>query len=142
LSEKKKKRGKTRTQAKFHYGCVQGMKQSFAHFSPKYAEVLQARKRTRPRLNADGTRHKVDSVFWSCESCGREVTGKEGGLEVDHRDPVIPIGKHYSEMSMQEIFERLDCPRHNLWAICQECHEVKTAHEKALRKESREQRHK
>jgi len=133
--EKKRRKGKSRTQAKFHYACVQGMKQAFAHFSPKYATVLQARKRTYPRYLADGvTRHKVDAVFWSCEKCGLEFTGGDGGLEVDHKSPVIPVDKHYTDLSMQEIFERLDCPIGNLWAICETCHDAKTAEEKALRK--------
>jgi 5-methylcytosine-specific restriction endonuclease McrA len=135
VAGKKSKRGKSRTQAKFHYACVQGMKQAFAHYSPKYGEVLQARKIRRPRFLADGvTRHKVDSVLWVCESCGAEVPGSEG-LEVDHIEPVIPVDRHYSEMSMQEIFERLDCPRENLRAICENCHAEKTSREKALRRE-------
>jgi 5-methylcytosine-specific restriction endonuclease McrA len=129
------KRGKSRTQAKFHYACVQGMKQAFAHFSPKYAQVLQARKLKKPRFLADGvTRHKVDAVFWDCECCRTLVPGSEG-LEVDHKEPVIPVDKHYTDMTLQEIFERLDCPIENLWAICENCHSEKTAREKALRRE-------
>jgi len=130
----KKKRKKKRTQNKVRNATIQGMRKAFAHFSPTYLEVVEKRRITKPRYLKDGiTRHKVDEVWYSCSICNK----LEKKLEVDHLDPVAPIGKSYKDMTLDEIYERLDCPITNLQGICKECHENKTALEKIKREEAK-----
>jgi hypothetical protein len=120
---------KKRTQAKFENGVISAAKVSFARNSPKYGEVLARCRVTRPRMLKDGARGKVDEVWSRCEKCLELVKD----IEVDHRQPVIEIGKTRRDYTLDQIIARLDCDISNLQALCISCHDEKTAMERELR---------
>lgn len=66
-----------------------------------------------------------------CEVC--KSPSPEWSSDVDHIDPLIPIGKTMAEMSMDELIDRTWCPEENLQAICSDCHDVKTKKEREER---------
>lgn len=53
---------------------------------------------------------------------------------VDHIDPMVPIETHFEDMMLDESVNRLWCELTNLQAVCETCHDVKTAQEKQARK--------
>ncbi len=66
-----------------------------------------------------------------CEVC--KQPSPEWSSDVDHIDPLIPIGKTMAEMSMDELVNRTWCPEENLQAICLTCHDAKTKIEREAR---------
>lgn len=72
---------------------------------------------------------------YTCAACG-SVQGL-GKINVDHRDPVIPVGKHYSELSWHQFLSRLWCSEDNLQVLCVTCHKAKSKEEARVRKEAR-----
>lgn len=55
-------------------------------------------------------------------------------MQVDHRDPLIPIGKGLEDLSWDEVVDRLWCPEENLQALCDTCHRAKSSLEAKARK--------
>jgi len=105
---------------KTKYRIVAAIRRCFSR-SENAIAVRKRRRRTRPRYNADGTRHKVDSVFFSCELCGEEV--KSNQCEVDHIEEVMKDGW----VDWDTFIARLFCDISNLQLICKKCHKKKTA---------------
>lgn len=100
--------------------------------SPIVREVLSEGRRTVPRFNKDGSRHKVDSVQFSCQVCQKWTPAKM--IAVDHITPVIDVenvlGKVYD---WNEFKRRLFCEKKNLQRICDDCHNIKTQKERSTR---------
>jgi len=65
--------------------------------------------------------------------------GKESKmLNLDHIDPVVPIGRTTKEMTLDELAPRVYCHESNMQYICKNpCHRDKSAEEATLRKEAR-----
>ncbi len=55
-------------------------------------------------------------------------------LEIDHENPIIPLGSSLEEMSWDEVIDAVWCDERNLKAKCKPCHSLKT---KAENKERR-----
>lgn len=55
-------------------------------------------------------------------------------FEVDHISPVVPIDKHFEDMSLDDALNRLWCEINNLQAICVYCHLQKSSLERKQRK--------
>lgn len=66
-----------------------------------------------------------------CEVC--KSPSPEWSSDVDHIEPLIPIGRTMAEMSMDELVDRTWCPEENLQAICLTCHDSKTKMERDAR---------
>jgi 5-methylcytosine-specific restriction endonuclease McrA len=54
-------------------------------------------------------------------------------VEVDHIEPVIPLGKSMEDMSLDEVADRIWCEINNLQVVCPACHKEKTKAERKLR---------
>ena len=67
---------------------------------------------------------------YRCVDCGLgNFVRKE--VQLDHRDPVVPLGTSAEEMSWDEIIDRMfKCPVDNLQCLCKECHTKKTNEER------------
>lgn len=63
-----------------------------------------------------------------CAKCSKVDGAKE--FQIDHIEPVIPLNKTQSEMSWDEIIERMFCDLSNLQVLCLDCHHEKTVREK------------
>lgn len=71
--------------------------------------------------------------FWvKCEECGKMEA--KSNVQVDHREPLIPLDSSLEEMSWDEVVSRLWCDESNLQIICKPCHRLKS---KAENKERR-----
>lgn len=66
-----------------------------------------------------------------CEVC--KSPSPEWSSQVDHIEPLIPIGKTMADMSMDELIDRTWCSEDNLQAICSTCHDAKTKIEREAR---------
>lgn len=66
-----------------------------------------------------------------CASCG--VVTPRWQMNVDHISPVIPLDRTFEEMSLDEVIDRFWCGIEGLQALCQPCHDLKTAAERKLR---------
>jgi 5-methylcytosine-specific restriction endonuclease McrA len=100
--------------------------------SPIVREVLASGRRTVPRLNKDGSRHKVDSVQYSCQVCLTWAPAKL--ISVDHVVPVIDIENVSGKVQdWNEFKRRLFCDKKNLQRICDDCHNKKTQEERSKR---------
>lgn len=73
-----------------------------------------------------------------CGSCG--VVFPRWQAAVDHREPLIPVDRSFEEMSMDEVIDRLWCPREGLQVLCEACHHEKSLGENKQRREHKKQR--
>lgn len=55
-------------------------------------------------------------------------------LEIDHVEPVQPLGTTLDEMSCDELVDRIWCNENNLKAICKPCHKSKSSIENKERR--------
>lgn len=61
-------------------------------------------------------------------------------VQVDHKDPVIPIGTAFKDMSWDVVIEqRLYCKPSNLQVVCTDCHKAKSKAEAKERMKCRQQ---
>lgn len=67
-----------------------------------------------------------------CHQCGKPFSRKE--VQVDHIEPVIPIGMSIDDLTWDTIISRLFCSPENLQVLCKPCHQKKTNEERKLRK--------
>lgn len=58
-------------------------------------------------------------------------------MAVDHIIPKIPLNSSFEEMSMDDYLDRTWCEEANLQAICDTCHDKKTALERDVRKNNK-----
>lgn len=71
--------------------------------------------------------------FWvKCEECGKLEA--KSNVQVDHKEPVVPLTVSAESMSFDELFNRIWCKESNLQIVCKPCHRAKT---KAENKERR-----
>lgn len=69
---------------------------------------------------------------WSwCNACGEVVPTWR--TAIDHIEPLVPLHKHYSEMTIDEVIKRLWCELSNLQTLCLTCHTRKSTIEAGLR---------
>ena len=73
-----------------------------------------------------------------CGECGLIFPAYRG--EVDHIDPVMPLGLTLEDMSVDELIERIWCDRRNLVVLDKDCHKTKTKLENKKRREFKKQR--
>lgn len=84
---------------------------------------------------SDPSRKRV--TRWSkCPECKQMIPTYL--FEVDHIDPVIPIGMTLEEMNWDQVIDAVWCDEKNLKAICKECHKEKTKIEQKERRKKRE----
>lgn len=85
----------------------------------------------------DSTRPRV-SRWAFCESCG--IIEAAYTMEVDHKEPVVPIDKPFESMNWDEFVDRLWCDIKGLQILCEECHNEKSKEENKKRKENKDAR--
>ena len=73
--------------------------------------------------------------MYNCKKCKKAFNTK--GVQVDHIDPVCPIGVATMSMSWDLIMERLYCSESNLQVLCRKCHDLKSKKEAGLRAKAR-----
>ena len=105
---------------------------------PTRKEVLMAARIEKPKYKKDGTRAKKDSVFYTCNSCGKLIKSTE--IQVDHIEPVIPVNMAAIDLSWEEVEARLFCDKSNLQVLCKKCHKIKSTEENKLRRENKKKK--
>lgn len=133
MAEKKSKKKKTRTIAKFRNFIIQGIKTSFTKYHPNYQIVKDRARVSLPRYNKDGSRHKVDSVWYLCAKCQELVKD----VDIDHVFLIVPVTTTAKNMSWDEIVDRTDCELEDLQCLCENCHLEKSNLEKEQRKKNK-----
>jgi hypothetical protein len=73
-----------------------------------------------------------------CCECGESYGTNK--VNVDHKEPVVPIGKTINDLTVQECFDRIWCDKSNLQVLCNDCHDVKTKEERLERKKAKVQK--
>lgn len=89
--------------------------------------------------HVDLKRPRVKKWAW-CAICG-EVVPKYT-LQVDHIEPLQPIGVYLEEMTTDELVQRAWCVESNLQAICKPCHSIKSKLENSERRRIKKERQK
>lgn len=82
----------------------------------------------------DLSRKRV-KTWCKCSECEEMIP--KSYMEVDHKDPVIPLDRSLEEMSLDELVDRTWCGIENLSAICETCHDVKTKAENKERRQNK-----
>jgi hypothetical protein len=121
--------GKPLTVAKYnqHYAILSAIKRCFSR-SPVHREALNDAKCKTSKGPRGGARY-------ICEECNESFGAKE--TNVDHKEPVIPVGILSRDMSWDDIIERIFCDRTNLQVLCKGCHSIKSKEENAARKKAK-----
>lgn len=55
-------------------------------------------------------------------------------LEIDHMDPIIPVGETLEEQSWDKVIDSIWCDERRLQALCDSCHNTKTKTENTERR--------
>lgn len=85
----------------------------------------------------DASRPRVKN--WSlCPKCNKKTPTYQ--MELDHKEPLIPIENVFAEMSLDVVVDRLWCHNNNLEPLCVVCHNLKTSQERTLRAKSKANR--
>ena len=112
---------------------ISALKRTF-RLHPLMKEVLtEAKIELDPLLKKDGTPSKRKNVRFKCNKCKKLFTYKN--VQVDHKIPVVEIGKSYQDYSLDEIWERIRCKKNNLQVLCKPCHSIKSTAENQKRRE-------
>jgi 5-methylcytosine-specific restriction endonuclease McrA len=106
---------------------MSAIKRTFSR-SPTHREALNNAKCPRKKGPRGGKRYR-------CASCRKDFGAKD--VQVDHIDPIVPIGTLSKDMSWDEIVSRIFCTPDNLQVLCSECHKIKSKEENLLRKEAK-----
>lgn len=61
-------------------------------------------------------------------------------LEVDHMEPIIPVGETLEEQSWDQVIDRVWCDESKLQALCDTCHNSKTKEENSERRRIKKER--
>ena len=107
-----------------HYAILSAIKRCFSR-SPTHREVLNAAKCPDSKGPRGGARY-------ICDSC-KEAFGIKD-INVDHKEPIIPIGILSRDMSWDVIIQNIFCTVSNLQVLCRTCHTAKSKQENAERK--------
>lgn len=71
---------------------------------------------------------------WSyCMECG--LIEPSYKMQVDHKEPLVPLHRSLEEMSLDELADRLWCTLENLQPLCLDCHKNKSKAEMKIRRE-------
>lgn len=109
------------------YSIFSAIKRTFSK-SPYHREALNKAKCPRKKGPKGGKRYR-------CAKCKKDFGIRD--VQVDHIDPVVPIGTLSKDMSWDEIVSRIFCEEDNLQVLCTRCHEKKSKAENNLRKEAK-----
>jgi 5-methylcytosine-specific restriction endonuclease McrA len=79
--------------------------------------------------------------FWvKCETCGKMEA--KSNVQVDHRQPVVPVDRSFEDMNIDEVVNRMWCEEKNLAIVCKPCHNSKTKEENKERRRLKKERNK
>lgn len=84
--------------------------------------------------HTDTTRPRVKN-WCKCELC--HLPTPKSYMQVDHIQPVIPIGVNLENITWDELVDRIWCDTKNLQGLCEACHDIKTERERKERKDER-----
>ena len=116
------------TEAKFNSFVKSALRGASRRWPPKY-ETLNAAYVDR-RTNAKSGRPAKHYLCAQCQGCFPAAE-----VQVDHIEAIIdPL---VGFVSWDEVVNRMFCEKENLQVLCTPCHKVKTAAEKTLAKERR-----
>lgn len=107
---------------------LKGIRDAFKR-SDRYNQALKGARTELPRYKQDGTRAKVNQVFFKCEHCLE--LHKRDNVQVDHIEPVIPINNKLVDFTIHQIFERIF--KSTLQVLCTPCHKIKSKQENSDR---------
>lgn len=78
----------------------------------------------------DPSRKRV-TRWGKCASCGKLEPAYL--LEIDHVEPLVPLGQSLEDMDWNTVVDRLWCDERNLQALCDPCHNTKSGSERKER---------
>lgn len=78
---------------------------------------------------------RVDRGLYKCANCEQLFKSKE--IQLDHIEPVVPLEVTGLEQSWDSYITRMFCRAEGYQAICEQCHDMKSAVEVQIRKENR-----
>lgn len=124
------------------YKIVQALRKVYFMLGERKKVMDRNVKRTRHILK-DGSIGKRDRVLRQCELCKTWVMTKN--FQVDHIEPIVRCDWEQKQLGTPEFtwdtyIHRMFCSTDNLQGICTDCHDAKTAKERALRKMWRDYR--
>lgn len=111
-----------------HYSIMSAIKRCFSK-SPLHKEVMLNAKCPRKKGPRGGAQYR-------CKDCRKPFGPKK--VQVDHIDPVVPIGTMSKNMSWDQLVSRIFCDVDNLQVLCKDCHTKKSQKESKLRKEAKD----
>ena len=109
------------------YSILSAIKRTFSR-SPYHREVLNLAKCPRKKGPRGGARYR-------CSKCKKDYGISD--IQVDHIDPVVPIGTLSKDMTWDELVSRIFCGPDNLQVLCSRCHKEKNKLENQMRKEAK-----
>ena len=86
---------------------------------------------------ADPKRPRV-TKWGRCSEC-KEMTPLYK-MQVDHKEPVIPLGSSLEEMSWDQVVDNVWCDERNLQPLCETCHKAKSKGEMVERRKLKKER--
>lgn len=72
-----------------------------------------------------------NGIRYDCAKCSNPFPAKS--TQVDHIEPVCPIGVREIDIPIEEFLARVYCDKKNLQVLCLICHQAKSKRENALR---------
>jgi len=112
------------------YHILSSLRRTFSR-SPIARQAREGARITQSVKKKDGTKAKRLSVRYMCAECNKLYKISE--IQVDHINPVIPIGTKSSDMTWDEIISNLFCDVSNLQVLCTKCHKIKSSTERKAR---------
>jgi 5-methylcytosine-specific restriction endonuclease McrA len=80
---------------------------------------------------SDPSRKRV-TRWGKCASCKKLEPAYL--MQVDHKEPIVPIGMTLEEMAWDKVIENVWCDESKLQALCKDCHKKKTKEEQKERR--------
>lgn len=106
------------------YKAYSAVKRSFAR-SQVYKEAMALAIDPKKHGPRGGKRYR-------CAECTKDFSNKD--VQVDHIEPVVPLGVLMRDMTWCAIHHRTYCKLSNLQVLCTECHKVKSKEENSIRR--------
>lgn len=119
------------TDARFHSFIKSALRAASNRWPPKYETKKKAWRERGTYLCAGFNRshHKVPVSY--VDPAGR----RRANVFVDHIEPVIDPVKGF--VSWDELISRMFVEADGLQVLCKECHDLKTAEERSIRKDNK-----
>lgn len=108
---------------------IEGARKTF-RYSIFHRNALMDARVEKPKFKKDGNLAKVPDVYYECKKCQELFKQKE--VQVDHIEPVVPIGTEEKEMTVDEYVERAVFGK--VQVLCRPCHKNKTNKENTERR--------